>query len=41
MKAMNGKVDMPGLQKVMAEFMKENEKSEMTEEMMGKCDVLV
>ena len=32
---MNKKMDIPGLQKIMAEFMKENEKSEMTEELIG------
>ena len=32
---MNQKVNLPGLQKIMAEFMKENERSEMTQEMIG------
>jgi charged multivesicular body protein 2A len=32
---MNKKVNLPGLQKIMAEFMKENERSEMTQEMIG------
>lgn len=32
---MNQKINLPGLQKIMAEFMKENEKSELTQEMMG------
>lgn len=35
MTAMNKQVDMPGLQKIMQEFMTENEKSEMTQEMIG------
>mmetsp|Transcript_29656 Transcript_29656/g.50067 ORF Transcript_29656/g.50067 Transcript_29656/m.50067 type:complete len:219 (+) Transcript_29656:184-840(+) len=33
--AMNKKVNMPGLQKIMTEFMRENEKSEITSEMIG------
>jgi charged multivesicular body protein 2A len=32
---MNKKVNLPGLQKIMAEFMKENEKADMTAEMIG------
>lgn len=32
---MNKAVDVPGINKMMAEFMKENEKSEMMQEMMG------
>ncbi len=32
---MNQKINLPGLQKIMAEFMKENERSEMTQEMIG------
>jgi charged multivesicular body protein 2A len=32
---MNKQVNLPGLQKIMAEFMKENERSEMTQEMIG------
>lgn len=32
---LNQKVNLPGLQKIMAEFMKENEKSEVTQEMIG------
>jgi charged multivesicular body protein 2A len=32
---MNKKVNLPGMQKIMAEFMKENERSEMTQEMIG------
>ena len=32
---MNKQMDIPALQKIMAEFMKENERSEMTQEMMG------
>lgn len=32
---LNKKVNMPGLQKIMTEFMKENEKSEITQEMIG------
>jgi charged multivesicular body protein 2A len=31
----NQKINLPGLQKVMAEFMKENERAEMTQEMIG------
>ncbi len=33
--SMNKKVNLPGLQKIMTEFMRENEKSEMTQEMLG------
>ena len=33
--AMNKKMDVPALQKLMQEFMKENERSELTQEMMG------
>ena len=32
---MNKKVNMPGLQKVMREFMKENERADLTQEMIG------
>lgn len=32
---MNKKINMPGLQKIMAEFMKENEKADITSEMIG------
>ena len=32
---MNKKINMPGLQKIMAEFMKENEKADITAEMIG------
>eukprot|EP01031_Cornospumella_fuschlensis_P026728 gene26728-32297_t len=32
---MNKKINLPGLQKVMAEFMKENERAEMTQDMIG------
>lgn len=32
---MNKKMNLPALQKIMAEFMKENEKSEITQEIMG------
>lgn len=35
MSAMNKKVNMPGLQKIMTEFMKENERADMTAEMIG------
>jgi charged multivesicular body protein 2A len=33
--AMNKKMDIPGLQKIMAEFMRENEKAEFVQEAMG------
>ena len=33
--SMNKKMDLPGLQKVMADFMRENEKSEITQEALG------
>jgi hypothetical protein len=33
--SMNKKMDLPGLQKVMNEFMKENERSEMIQEVLG------
>ena len=33
--SMNKKTDLPGLQKVMADFMRENEKSEITQEALG------
>lgn len=32
---MNKKINLPGLQKIMAEFMKENEKADITAEMIG------
>jgi charged multivesicular body protein 2A len=32
---MNKKMNLPALQKIMAEFMKENEKAEITQEIMG------
>eukprot|EP00981_Chlorochromonas_danica_P013361 scaffold6246_cov162-Ochromonas_danica.AAC.2 len=32
---MNKKINLPGLQKIMAEFLKENERGELTQEMMG------
>lgn len=32
---MNKKMNLPALQKIMTEFMKENEKSEITQEIMG------
>jgi charged multivesicular body protein 2A len=32
---MNKKMNIPELQKIMAEFMKENEKAELTQEVMG------
>lgn len=32
---LNAKISLPGLQKIMTEFMKENEKSEITSEMIG------
>jgi charged multivesicular body protein 2A len=32
---MNKKINMPGLQKIMAEFMKENEKADITADMIG------
>lgn len=32
---MNQKINLPGLQKVMAEFIKENERAELTQEMIG------
>lgn len=32
---MNKKINLPGLQKVMAEFMKENERADLTQEMIG------
>jgi charged multivesicular body protein 2A len=35
MVSMNKQMNIPALQKVMAEFMKENEKSELTQEMMA------
>lgn len=35
MVSMNKKINLPGMQKIMAEFMKENERSEMTQEMIG------
>lgn len=35
MVAMNKKVNLPGLQKIMTEFMKENEKADLTAEMIG------
>jgi charged multivesicular body protein 2A len=35
MTKMNKKMNLPGLQKIMQEFMKENERAEMTQEMMG------
>jgi len=38
LKTMNNKFQLPELQKIMAEFAKENEKAELTQEMMG--DVL-
>ena len=33
--SMNKKMDLPALQKVMTDFMRENEKSEMTQEALG------
>lgn len=33
--AMNKKMDLPGLNKIMAEFMRENERAELTQEMIG------
>ena len=33
--SMNKKMDLPGLQKIMADFMRENEKSEITQEALG------
>ena len=33
--AMNKKINLPGLQKIMGEFMRENEKAEMVQEAMG------
>jgi charged multivesicular body protein 2A len=35
MSTMNSKMKLPALQKIMTEFVKENEKSEMTQEMIG------
>ena len=35
MTKMNQKVNLPGLQKIMTDFMRENEKSEVTQEMIG------
>jgi charged multivesicular body protein 2A len=35
LKSMNKQMSLPGLQKVMAEFMKENERSEMVMETLG------
>ena len=32
---MNKKINLPGMQKIMAEFMRENEKADMTQEMIG------
>ncbi len=32
---MNQKMNLPGLQKIMQEFMKENERAEITQEMIG------
>lgn len=32
---MNKKINLPGLQKIMGEFLKENERAEVTQEMMG------
>jgi hypothetical protein len=37
MTRMNKQMDIKGLQAIMTEFMRENEKSEMTEEMIGMC----
>lgn len=33
--SMNKKINLPGMQKIMAEFMRENEKADMTQEMIG------
>lgn len=35
--SMNKKMDLPGLQKVMADFMRENEKSEITQEALAEA----
>lgn len=32
---MNKKINLPGMNKIMAEFMRENEKADMTQEMIG------
>lgn len=35
--SMNKKMDLPGLQKVMGDFMRENEKSEITQEALAEA----